>query len=80
MSELKRSPPFRAEHLGSLLRPESLLQNRQDVLDGKMSEQELERREDEAIKMAVDMQRSTGLRPISDGEYRYVIDTAICLI
>ncbi|EOD48688.1 methionine vitamin-b12 independent [Neofusicoccum parvum] len=67
---LHRNPPFRAEHLGSLLRPKNLLDKRAEVHDGKAKAEELKPLEDEAIKDIVDKQQQWGYRALSDGEYR----------
>lgn len=68
---LHREPPFRAEHLGSLLRPKNLLDKRAEVHDGKAKAEELRPLEDEAIKDIVAKQQEWGYRALSDGEYRY---------
>lgn len=68
--KLHRNPPFRAEHLGSLLRPEHLLAKRVDVEKGQATEEELSNIEDIEIKEIVDMQLKLGFRAITDGEYR----------
>lgn len=60
------NPPFRAEHIGSLLRPASLLALRRDGA----SPQSLAAAEDEAIAEAVRLQESVGLRFATDGEFR----------
>jgi len=67
-----RNPPFRAEHLGSLLRPKELLKTRNEWEAGKLSQADLTPAEDEAVKKIVKVQRDNGFRAISDGEYRYV--------
>lgn len=64
---LYRSPPFRAEHLGSLKRPQKLLDAR--YKDGKSAE-ELKPLEDVAIDDIVKTQVDIGFRAVSDGEYR----------
>ena len=69
-SNLHRNPPFRAEHLGSLLRPEELLKTRTDVDNGKAQQQQLTSIEDTAVKDIVETQMKLGFHPISDGEYR----------
>ena len=69
-SELSRNPPFRAEHLGSLLRPEGLLKTRNSWIEGKTQKSELTSAEDRAVKDIVDLQVQLGFRAISDGEYR----------
>lgn len=63
-------PPFRAEHLGSLLRPDSLLKARIQFEKGEITQEDLTPLEDEAVNKVVQMQLDIGLRPISDGEYR----------
>lgn len=65
-----RNPPFRAEHLGSLLRPESLLSKRHAIQQKKDTEEGLLALEDESINEAVKMQTDVGFKAISDGEYR----------
>ncbi|ODO01940.1 hypothetical protein L198_02670 [Cryptococcus wingfieldii CBS 7118] len=64
------SPPFRAEHLGSLLRPATLLEARANQEAGKITAAELSQVEDEAVKATVDMQKELGFSPVTDGEYR----------
>jgi 5-methyltetrahydropteroyltriglutamate--homocysteine methyltransferase len=63
-------PPFRADHVGSLLRPPALLQAREDAAAGRITPDELRAVEDEAIADAVRMQEGVGLRGITDGEFR----------
>lgn len=69
-SQLSRNPPFRAEHLGSLLRPNTLLDKRAALDDGKATHADLKPVEDEAIKNIVQTQEECGLHAVSDGEYR----------
>jgi 5-methyltetrahydropteroyltriglutamate--homocysteine methyltransferase len=65
------SPPFRADHVGSLLRPQHLLQARADLAEGRLSDpDELRRIEDDAIREAVALQERVGLRSATDGEFR----------
>jgi 5-methyltetrahydropteroyltriglutamate--homocysteine methyltransferase len=64
------NPPFRADHVGSLLRPPELLAARSDHAAGKISAAELRRIEDQSISQAVAFQESIGLQSITDGEYR----------
>jgi 5-methyltetrahydropteroyltriglutamate--homocysteine methyltransferase len=59
-------PPFRADHVGSLLRPEPLLQARSEAISGE----ELRAIEDAAVRDAVRMQEEVGLRSATDGEFR----------
>ena len=63
-------PPFRADHVGSLLRPADLLAAREQHAAGAISAEELGAAEDEAIRDAVAMQESVGLRSATDGEFR----------
>ena len=67
-----RNPPFRAEHLGSLLRPDPLLKARYAVADGEKEASELLPLEDTSVKEAVQLQQDCGFSAIGDGEYRYV--------
>ena len=63
-------PPFRADHVGSLLRPKSLTDARQKWRQGELPEQELREIEDAAIRDIVDFQQDIGLKAITDGEFR----------
>jgi len=63
-------PPFRADHVGSLLRPKSLLQARADFHAGKLSAAELRAQEDVAIKDVIELQHEVGLQTVTDGEFR----------
>ena len=62
----RTSPPFRADHVGSLLRPRELLAARA----GGTPPDELRALEDEAILGAIALQREAGLRTVTDGEFR----------
>jgi 5-methyltetrahydropteroyltriglutamate--homocysteine methyltransferase len=64
------SPPFRADHVGSLLRPAELLQARADRAAGRIDSAALRSAEDKAIRDAVALQRDIGLEGITDGEMR----------
>ena len=64
------NPPFRAEHIGSLLRPPELLAARADQEAGRISAADLRRIEDEQIRKAVAFQEEVGLQSITDGEFR----------
>ena len=68
MSEIK--PPFRAEHVGSLPRPDRLMTARDDFFANKLPKAELTRIEDECIRDAVAVQERVGIGAITDGEYR----------
>ena len=63
-------PPFRADHVGSLLRPPELLKARADYAEGLLDLVGLRQVEDDAIYRAVRMQEDIGLQAITDGEYR----------
>ena len=68
----RTKPPFRADHVGSLLRPKELLQARADREAGRISPAELRELEDKAIRDVVKMQEGVGLQGITDGEYRRI--------
>jgi 5-methyltetrahydropteroyltriglutamate--homocysteine methyltransferase len=63
-------PPFRADHVGSLLRPPELLRAREQHDAGAIDDAELRSVEDQAIRDVVTMQREVGLRSATDGEFR----------
>jgi 5-methyltetrahydropteroyltriglutamate--homocysteine methyltransferase len=62
--------PFRADHVGSLLRPHSLLELRERHTHGEVSNKSLKAHEDECIRVVAAMQESLGLKSVTDGEYR----------
>ena len=64
------SPPFRADHVGSLLRPQPLLEARRRRDAGTISAGELRAVEDQAISAAVKAQQAAGIDVITDGEFR----------
>ena len=66
----RSTPPFRADHVGSLLRPRHLLQAREDHAAGRIDAAELRALEDDAIREIVAMQEDAGLRSATDGEFR----------
>jgi methionine synthase II (cobalamin-independent) len=66
----RTSPPYRADHVGSLLRPPELLQARDDHANGRIDDETLRGIEDEAIREVVQMQQDVGLRTATDGEFR----------
>jgi 5-methyltetrahydropteroyltriglutamate--homocysteine methyltransferase len=67
---LRDTPPFRADHVGSLLRPPALLRAREDHAAGAIGAGELRAAEDAAIRDVVRMQEDVGLRSVTDGELR----------
>jgi 5-methyltetrahydropteroyltriglutamate--homocysteine methyltransferase len=70
MPQATARPPFRAEHVGSLLRPPELLRARSECQAGRSSAAELRAAEDRAIGDAVKLQRDLGFQGITDGEMR----------
>jgi 5-methyltetrahydropteroyltriglutamate--homocysteine methyltransferase len=66
----RTSPPFRADHVGSLLRPRRLHQARDNFAAGTITAEDLRAVEDEEITKAVRMQEEAGLQSATDGEFR----------
>jgi methionine synthase II (cobalamin-independent) len=66
----RTTPPFRADHVGSLLRPPKLHRARADHAEGRIDADRLRAVEDEAIRDAVRLQADAGLRSATDGEFR----------
>jgi 5-methyltetrahydropteroyltriglutamate--homocysteine methyltransferase len=66
----RATPPFRADHVGSLLRPAELKQARTRYQAGEIAAEELERVEDRAIEAVIARQAEVGLRSATDGEFR----------
>jgi 5-methyltetrahydropteroyltriglutamate--homocysteine methyltransferase len=64
------NPPFRADHVGSLLRPKALLAARAEHEKGWIIAQTLRRVEDDCIGQAAKMQAELGLHGVTDGEFR----------
>src|SRR3954466_8772102 len=67
---VRTSPPFRADHVGSLLRPPEVLKAREDRAAGRISDEDLRAIEDDAIREVVRRQEELGLRSATDGEFR----------
>ena len=67
---VRQKPPFRADHVGSFLRPKKLLDAREQHKAGTLSASALRAVEDEAIREIVRFQEDLGLRGITDGEFR----------
>jgi len=63
-------PPFRADHVGSFLRPHELLALREKVKTGEATRAQLKDLEDKSIRDLVAMQERLGLHAITDGEFR----------
>lgn len=66
----KTNPPFRAEHIGSLLRPQELKNAFKAHHKGEMSDADFEAAKEAAIRDVVALQESLGLRMVTDGEFR----------
>src|SRR5579862_6665665 len=66
----RTTPPFRADHVGSLLRPARLHQAREDFAAGRVTAAGLRAVEDEEIVKAIRMQEEVGLQSATDGEFR----------
>jgi 5-methyltetrahydropteroyltriglutamate--homocysteine methyltransferase len=66
----RTSPPFRADHVGSLLRPPELLRARQELAEGAVDAAALAEVEDAAIRRVVALQEEVGLQSATDGEFR----------
>lgn len=64
------NPPFRADVVGSYLRPDFLIQARTQFVDGKITQKELTDIENRAITELVAKQKAAGLHVITDGEFR----------
>jgi 5-methyltetrahydropteroyltriglutamate--homocysteine methyltransferase len=62
--------PFRADHVGSLLRPKALLDARARHAAGEIGPEDLAMIEDEGIREVVQMQKDVGLQTVTDGEFR----------
>jgi len=67
---IRNSPPFRADHVGSFLRPKGLLDARDRFKQGALSKAELRAVEDGAIRDIVKFQEDLGLQGVTDGEFR----------
>src|SRR5271154_5161441 len=63
-------PPFRADHVGSLLRPQDIKDARAKREQDQISAEDLKTIEDKAISRAVTKEASLGLKTVTDGEYR----------
>src|SRR5438093_5754910 len=66
----EKRAPFRANHVGSLLRPPELRQAREKCEKGEISAAQLREVEDRCIRDAVKMQEDVGMQGITDGEFR----------
>jgi 5-methyltetrahydropteroyltriglutamate--homocysteine methyltransferase len=67
---IRTRPPFRGDHVGSLLRPPAVHRARADAAAGLITPQQRRAIEDEAIRDVVRMQQDVGLSTVTDGEFR----------
>ena len=65
-----QAPPFRAEHVGSMLRPQELKDAFREFHGGRMAEAAFREVQDRCIREAVALQEDVGLQSITDGEFR----------
>ena len=70
MIVMRSTPPFRADHVGSLLRPQRVHAARDEFAAGRIDAAQLRAVEDEAVSEAVAMQEGIGLQSATDGEFR----------
>ena len=68
--EANGRPPFRADHIGSLLRPQKLRHAFRAHADGKLADAEFHALQDDAIREVLQLQRDCGLQMATDGEFR----------
>jgi 5-methyltetrahydropteroyltriglutamate--homocysteine methyltransferase len=66
----RTNPPFRADHVGSLLRPAALKEARERRAKGEIGAAELKAVEDREIERAIKKQEEVGLEAVTDGEFR----------
>ncbi|KIY44208.1 UROD/MetE-like protein [Fistulina hepatica ATCC 64428] len=66
----KMNPPFRADHVGSFLRPQELLEARRQAQSGALTEVQLRDVEDKYIAELVKKQQEAGIKSVTDGEFR----------
>lgn len=66
----RSNPPFRADIVGSFLRPQSIKEARIKFHNGEISDDDLHKIEDEEIKKLVEKQKEAGLKAVTDGEFR----------
>ena len=66
----RTKPPFRADHVGSLLRPAALREAREKHAKGDISANDLRTLEDREIELAIKKQEEVGLKAVTDGEFR----------
>jgi 5-methyltetrahydropteroyltriglutamate--homocysteine methyltransferase len=67
---VRSKPPFRGDHVGSLLRPAKLVEARDKKKRGEISAAALKQVEDDAIREVVTLQEDIGIKGVTDGEFR----------
>jgi 5-methyltetrahydropteroyltriglutamate--homocysteine methyltransferase len=70
MKQTAVSPPFRADHVGSLLRPQALKDASRDIRNGAIGKNQFTEVLERSIREAVALQEEVGLQSITDGEFR----------
>lgn len=70
VSTNRTTPPFRADQVGSFLRPQALKEARAKHQQGEITKEELRKIEDREIAMLVEKQKEIGLQAVTDGEFR----------
>src|SRR5580658_3223572 len=68
----RTKPPFRADHVGSLLRPAALKQAREQRAKGEITAAALKAVEDREIENVIKKQEAVGLKSVTDGEFRRI--------
>ncbi len=66
----RSTPPYRADHVGSLIRPSWLIDAHREHLAGRLAKEALREKQDKAIREVVALQEELGLHSITDGEFR----------
>jgi 5-methyltetrahydropteroyltriglutamate--homocysteine methyltransferase len=69
-SQVRKNPPFRAEHIGSFVRPDGLLNVVREHKAGRITNEVLKEVADQAIIEIVRFQESVGMPSVTDGEFR----------
>jgi 5-methyltetrahydropteroyltriglutamate--homocysteine methyltransferase len=70
VTNVKIAPPFRADHVGSLLRPAELTGAHRSLIEGKLLSADFDEVMNRAIREVVTLQEQAGLESITDGEFR----------
>jgi 5-methyltetrahydropteroyltriglutamate--homocysteine methyltransferase len=65
-------PPFRADHIGSLLRPKKLRDAFRKHASGELDDRSFRQVQDECIRQVVQLQKDCGLQVVTDGEFRRI--------